>query len=215
MLRRSREALGRGACCIFWLDLSARTRVWLGMTRCRRSPLEPRSTLAPLNTLRRSHQLIDEVEKCPGLGRNAMPRRIVGIERKPLVRPIRKQVDQAPLGEEGRGAQEQHLRNPETREAGIEQCAGVVDGETAARVDGYAGSLAMELPGKRLAGFRFAEFEAAVIAVLQVLRLFRAAPAFEIRGRGHRDDGGVQKLACDQRRGSGLAESQGEVEACL
>src|SRR6202000_1553476 len=58
-------------------------------------------------------QCDDEVEKGARLRRHLMSRRIVDIERKALVRPVREEIDQLAFANQRPGDEQQHLRNAE------------------------------------------------------------------------------------------------------
>ena len=127
-----------------------------------------------------------------------MPRRVEGIQRKALIGPVGKQLDQRARFERWGKPEVEHLRHCMAVFADAVQGPGIVDHQPSAGgdVDVLAGPV--EFPAKRPAGLGVAKVDAHVLAVFQILRVGRAAMALKIVRRRQRQHPHFHQLAGNQ-----------------
>src|SRR5216683_7939680 len=134
-----------------------------------------------------------EIQERAHLGGRHMPREMKRVEREPLVRPIREQLDEPAAAEEILGAEREYLRYAVAGDAGTEQGAGIVGGQPPRDRNAELLPSAVELPGKRPAGDGVDEVDAFVPIPAELAGMGGTAVLCQVGGRGAGEDPGLQQ----------------------
>src|SRR5262249_33043827 len=116
-------------------------------------------------------QIRYEVEKDAQLRGRQVSRRMEGIERKELVRPVREELDHLASFKEVAEAELHHLRDALSCDAGGAHRCRVIDDEATGGGDLDRLAVPLERPSERPTGRRIAEQDAFMPAVAELRRM--------------------------------------------
>src|ERR1700679_2941271 len=142
-----------------------------------------------------------------------LPRRVDGVERKALIRPIREQVYQLPLLQQPRHRIFHHLHNSIACQAEIVHGDDVADDDVTSGGHLYDSSATMEFPFERTPRLRVAIINQDMSVRDQILRRSRTLVSFEVRGRSDGHDACGPELSHHQARNRRVSHMNGNVEA--
>src|SRR5580704_7856801 len=142
-----------------------------------------------------------------------LPRRVDGIERKALIRPIREQVNQFPLLQQPRHRIFHHLHDSIACQAEIVHGDDVANDDVTICGYLYDSSPTMEFQFERTSSLRVAIINQDMSVRHQVLRRSRMLVSFEVRGRSDGQDTCGPELSHNQARNRRVTHMNGNVEA--
>src|SRR5580704_7213909 len=127
-----------------------------------------------------------------------LPRRVDGIERKALIRPIREQVNQFPLIQQPRHRIFHHLHDSIACQAETVHRDDVADDDVTICGNLYDSSATMEFPFERTSGLRVAIINQDMSVRHELLRRGWMLVSFEVSGRSDGHDACGPELSHNQ-----------------
>src|ERR1700735_2367331 len=142
-----------------------------------------------------------------------LPRRVDGVERKALIRPIREQVHQPPLLQQPRHRIFHHLYDSIACQAENVHGDDIADDDVTICRHLYDSSATLEFPFERTPSLRVAIINQHMFVRHQVLRRSWMLVLFEVRGRSDGHDAGEPEFSHNRVRNRRVSDMNGNVEA--
>jgi hypothetical protein len=158
-----------------------------------------------------AHSIKNKIDKRSDLCGRVMPRWMIGIEGKRLIRPIRKQLDEAAIFQQISYNNGDDLGDASTCNALREHRPGITNHQSAFRRDGDDFPALVKLPIVGVPSHRVSEVDTGVID--ELVRVLRTAMPLQIVWSRNCHHLQVCQLSRDQRGHCRLSKAYGDIHA--